>query len=280
MSINPSTASGPAAPRLDGKVAIVTGASRGIGAGTARAFAGAGAAVVLAARDATLLTDLEQEITAAGGHALSVPTDISDEGAVQRLVDRTVNAFGRLDVAFNNAAGGGHRPTPLADVQTKDYDSAHTVQVRGTFLCLKHQIPAMLATGGGAVVNMASTAGIQSVAGLAAYSSAKAGVIALTRVAALDYAEHGLRINAVAPGPILTDHLAAAGQQVREQAAQAMPLRRIGTIEEVAAAVLWLCTDSASYITGTTLPIDGGKLAGSPAFTRPDPPAAGPRPSG
>lgn len=200
---------------------------------------------------------------------MAVPTDVTDRAAVQRLIKTTVRVHGRLDAAVNNAAGGGHRPIPLAEVDPDDLDAAYATQVRGTFLCLKHQIPAMLATtGGGAIVTMASTAGLEGVGGLTAYSSAKAAVIALTRVAALDYGGQGLRVNALAPGPILTDHLAAAGEQVREQAAQAVPLRRIGTIAEVAAAALWLCSNAASYITGATITIDGGKTAGSQALRR------------
>jgi NAD(P)-dependent dehydrogenase (short-subunit alcohol dehydrogenase family) len=257
-------ANGPLA--LAGRVAVVTGASRGIGATTARAFAAAGATVVLAARDEARLAALAAEINAQGGRALAVATDVADATSVERLVARTVEAFGRLDIAFNNAAGGGHGPMPLADVPIEAYDSALAVTLRGTFLCLKYEIPAILAAGGGAIVNMSSTAGVDAVGGLAGYVSAKHGVIGLTKVAALDYAERGIRINAVAPGPILTDHLVQAGEEMQRRAGMAMPMRRIGRADEVASAVVWLCSDAASYITGVTLPIDGGKLAGSPPF--------------
>jgi NAD(P)-dependent dehydrogenase (short-subunit alcohol dehydrogenase family) len=253
---------------LTNQVAVVTGASRGIGAATARAFAEAGAAVALAARDRERLDTLAAEITAAGGTALSVPTDVSDPADVERMVTRTLDAFGRLDIAFNNAAGGGHPPTPLTDVAVEDFDSALAISLRGTFLCLKHEIAAMLNSGTGAIVNMTSTAGLEAVGGLAAYVSAKHGIVGLTKVAALEYAARGIRVNAVAPGPILTEQLERAGAAAQQGAAQAMPMKRVGRPEEVAAAVVWLCSDSASFITGATIPIDGGKLAGMAPFAR------------
>jgi NAD(P)-dependent dehydrogenase (short-subunit alcohol dehydrogenase family) len=203
-----------------------------------------------------------------GGRAIAVPTDVSDRASVERLVERTIAAFGRLDLAFNNAAGGGQSPTPLADLPVDAYDSALATTLRGVFLSMKYEIPAMLEAGGGAIVNMSSTAGLEGVAGLAGYVSSKHGVVGLTKVAALDYAEHGVRVNALAPGPILTDRLAQAGAEMQRQAGMAMPMRRIGHVEEVAAAVVWLCSDQASYITGATLPVDGGKLAGMAPFSR------------
>jgi NAD(P)-dependent dehydrogenase (short-subunit alcohol dehydrogenase family) len=251
---------------LDGRVAVVVGASRGIGAAVARAFSSAGADVALAARDKSALDDLAAELTAAGGRALAVPTDVSDAAAVARLIDRTVAHFGRLDLACNNAAGGGHRPMPLVDVSLDDFDSAVAVNLRGVFVAMKHEIPAMLATGGGAIVNMSSTAGTQAVGGLAAYVSTKHGLEGLTRVAALDYAEAGVRVNAIAPGPILTDNLQRAGADAQQRAAAAMPMRRIGRPDEVAAAAVWLCSEAAAFVTGTTLVVDGGKLAGAPPF--------------
>jgi NAD(P)-dependent dehydrogenase (short-subunit alcohol dehydrogenase family) len=253
---------------LDGRVALVTGASRGIGAAVGRALAGAGAAVVLAARDARALAERVAEIERDGGRALAVPTDIADEQAVRRLVERAVTVFGRLDAACNNAAGSHRPPTPLADIPVEDFDGELRTGLRGTFLSMKYEIPAMLRSGGGAIVNMASTAGLDAVAGLAGYVSTKHAVIGLTRTAALDYAAHGIRVNALAPGPILTDQLARAGEQAQRQAGMAMPMRRIGTPDEVAAAVVWLCSAASSFVTGTTLPIDGGKLAGTPPFDR------------
>jgi NAD(P)-dependent dehydrogenase (short-subunit alcohol dehydrogenase family) len=253
---------------LHGKVAIVTGASRGIGTAAARAFARAGATVALAARDEKALAAVAEHISLAGGRALAVPTDVGDAASVERLVARTVDAYGRLDIAFNNAAGGGHMPTPLAEVAVEDYESALAISLRGVFLSMKYELTVMLNAGGGAIVNMASTAGVEAVAGLAGYVSSKHGVIGLTKSAALDYAEQGIRINAVAPGPILTDRLEQAGEEAQRQAGLAMPMRRVGKPEEVASAVVWLCSDAASFITGATLPIDGGKLAGMAPFSR------------
>jgi NAD(P)-dependent dehydrogenase (short-subunit alcohol dehydrogenase family) len=254
-------------PSLRGKVAIVTGASRGIGAATARAFADAGAAVALAARSEHELTELAAAIDAAGGRAIAVPTDVGDADAVRQLVERTVQTFGRLDLAFNNAAGGGLPPAPLADVPVDAYDTAIAITLRSVFLSMKFEIPAILQTGeGGAIVNMSSTAGLEAVGGLAGYVSAKHGVIGLTKTAALDYGDRNIRVNAVAPGPILTDNLARAGEEAQRQAASAMPIRRVGQPDEVARVVVWLCSDRASYITGATIPIDGGKLAGVPPF--------------
>lgn len=251
---------------LTGSAAIVIGASRGIGATTARALASAGASVVVAARSEEALAALADEITADGGNALAVPVDVTDPVSVQRLIDQTVGAYGRLDAAVNNAAGGGHPPTPLADVAVADYDSAFAVSLRGTFLAMKYEIPAMLA-GGGSIVNMASTAGIHPVAGLAGYVSAKFGLVGLTRTAALDYAEAGIRVNALAPGPTLTEQLQASGEQAQQWAANTVPMRRIGQPNEIAAAVVWLCSSASSFVTGATLPIDGGMLAGMVPFT-------------
>jgi NAD(P)-dependent dehydrogenase (short-subunit alcohol dehydrogenase family) len=250
-----------ALPLLAGKVALVTGASRGIGAATAKAMAAAGAAVVLAARDEPALKAVAAAIAAAGGRALAVPTDVGDPAAVQRLVAAAVERFGRLDVAFNNAAGGGHLPAPLTEVAVEDFDSALRVNLRGVFLCLKYEIPAMIAAGGGAIVNMSSTAGLRGLPGLAAYNASKHGVIGLTRSAALDYAARGVRVNAVAPGPILSERLAALPEERRQPVIRAVPMQRIGQPDEVAATVIWLCSAGAAFVTGATIPIDGGRLA-------------------
>jgi NAD(P)-dependent dehydrogenase (short-subunit alcohol dehydrogenase family) len=254
------------AGQLEGRVGIVTGASRGIGATTAKALAAEGAAVALAARDESALAEVAGDIERAGGRPLVVPVDVTDEDAVKHLVEATTAAFARLDLAVNNAGGSGHPPTPLAYVTTRDFDSAFAVNLRGVFVALKYEIPAMLATGGGAIVNMASTAGVDAVAGLAGYVAAKHGLVGLTKVAALDYAEQGVRVNALAPGPILTERLQHAGEEAQRMAGLAMPMRRIGSPEEVAAAATWLLSDAASFVTGVTLAIDGGKLAGAAPF--------------
>lgn len=254
---------------LEGKVAIVTGASRGIGAATARAFSAAGASLALAARNEAALIALAEDLSSDGSNAIAVPTDVGDAAAVERLVAATVGAFGHLDVAFNNAAGGGQAPTPLADLPVEAYDSAIAITLRSVFLSMKYEIPALLESGGGAVVNMSSTVGTEAVGGLAGYVSAKHGVIGLTKTAALDYANQGVRVNAVAPGPILTENLERAGPEMQQRAGRAMPMRRIGQPDEVARTVVWLCSEQASFITGVTLPIDGGKLAGNAPFNAP-----------
>ena len=247
---------------MSGKVALVAGASKGIGAATAEAFAAAGAAVVLGARDITALKSVASGIEARGGRALAVGTDVTDAGSVRHLVETGLSAFGRLDAAFNNASAGP-LPAPLADIDPREFDVGIATNIRGTFLGMKFQIPAMLRTGGGAVVNMASIAGLNGTANLAAYVAGKAGIVGLTKVAALDYADHGIRVNVVAPGPILTYHIEAAGPQAQRGAAMSTPMRRIGTTAEVAQAVLWLCSEQSSFITGVVLPIDGGQAAGN-----------------
>jgi NAD(P)-dependent dehydrogenase (short-subunit alcohol dehydrogenase family) len=245
---------------LEDKIAIVTGASRGIGAATARVFAAAGASVVLAARSTSDLETLSREITGMGGEAFAVPTDVTDPASVEALVERAVSTFGRLDAAFNNA-GSGHQPTPLAELAVDEFDEVLAVNARGVFLAMKHEIPAMQATGGGAIVNMTSTAGLRGVKGIAAYVAGKHAIIGLTKTAALEYAADGVRVNAVAPGPIDSHRLASLPEQVRDQIAAVVPLGRIGDLGEVAATVAWLASDQASFITGATIPIDGGKTA-------------------
>jgi NAD(P)-dependent dehydrogenase (short-subunit alcohol dehydrogenase family) len=244
------------------KVALVAGASRGIGADTAKAFAAAGYAVALGARDTGALHDVAGEIEAAGGHAVATAIDVGDDDSMRSFVALAVDAFGRLDAAFNNAADGP-LPAPLAEIDPDEFDLGIRTNVRGTFLGMKHQIPAMLDNGGGAIVNMASVAGVHAMTNLAAYVAGKAAIIGLTQVAALDYADRGVRVNVVAPGPILTHHLQRAGTEAQRLAAQSVPMGRIGTTREVADVVLWFCSEQSSFVTGTTVPIDGGQLAGS-----------------
>ena len=244
------------------RVAIITGASRGIGAAAARAFAKAGYAVALAARSEDALRAVAERINNEGGRALAIATDIADSAAVHNLVARTVEAFGGLDAAFNNA-GAGVPPALLADIDVQAFDRALRVNAYGTFVCMRAQIPAMRTRGGGAIVNMSSTAGLQGVAGLAAYCAGKHAVIGLTKCAALDYAADGIRVNALAPGPIGTEHI---GVEQRKQIGAFVPIKRMGTPEEVAAFAVWLCSDQSTFITGAVLTIDGGRLAGTPSF--------------
>jgi NAD(P)-dependent dehydrogenase (short-subunit alcohol dehydrogenase family) len=246
---------------MEGRVALIAGASKGIGAATAEAFADTGAAVVLAARDIAALESVAQKIRDRGGQATAIRADVSDAGSVSALVESTLDTYGRLDAAFNNATDGP-MPAPLADIEPGEFDRGIATNIRGTFLGMKYQIGAMLQSGGGTIVNMASLAGVIGVAGLGAYVAGKAGIIGLTKVAALDYADHGIRVNVVAPGTILTHHLEAAGPEAQQHAALAAPMRRIGSPSEVAQLVIWLSSPASSYLTGAVIPIDGGQSAG------------------
>jgi NAD(P)-dependent dehydrogenase (short-subunit alcohol dehydrogenase family) len=250
---------------LTGKVAVITGASRGIGAAAAIAFARAGAKVVLAARDEEALRRVSDGLNEAGLVAMSVPTDVTEPSSVKRLVDFTLEKFHRLDAAFNNA-GGGHMPTPLAELDVEQFDRALGANARGTFLSMKYEIPAMLKTGGGTIVNMSSIAGVQGVNGIAGYVAGKHAVIGLTKAAAMDYAKQNIRVNAVAPGPILTER--TVGMISPDQAMFAVPVGRVGNREEVAAVAVWLASDLAAFVTGAIVPVDGGRLAGV-SFSRP-----------
>jgi NAD(P)-dependent dehydrogenase (short-subunit alcohol dehydrogenase family) len=246
---------------FSGRVALVVGASRGIGAGTARAFAAAGASVTVTARSADALQAVAAGIVADRGEVLAVAGDAMQPADAEEVVRQTLNRFGRLDFAFNNATDGP-LPAPLAEIDVDGFDAGIAGNIRATFLGCRSQIPAIIASGGGAVVNMASIAGLTGTANLGAYTAGKAGIIGLTKVAALDYADAGVRVNVVAPGPILTHHLERAGTYAQEQAARSVPMGRVGTVREVADVVLWLCSDEASFVTGAVVPIDGGQSAG------------------
>jgi NAD(P)-dependent dehydrogenase (short-subunit alcohol dehydrogenase family) len=245
---------------LAGKVVIITGASRGIGAAAARVVAAQGASVVLAARDEQALERLVADIARLGGEATAVATDVADEVAVDRLVAATLDRYGSLHGAFNNA-GSGHRPTPLAAIDPATFEQTLDVNLRGVFLCLRAELPELAP--GGAIVNMSSTAGLSGAPGMGAYSAAKHGVIGLTQTAALDYGPKGIRVNAIAPGPILTEGgIGAASADIQQRAAELLPLKRLGTPDEVARVAAWLLSDAASFVNGATISIDGGKLAG------------------
>jgi NAD(P)-dependent dehydrogenase (short-subunit alcohol dehydrogenase family) len=248
------------------RVVLVTGASRGIGAATARAFAAAGTSVVLVARDGQRLDAVREEIAAAGGAAIAFPADVSEAAATEAMVGRAIAEFGRLDVAVNAAAAHGARPRPLAETPPEEFEQALAVTVRGTYLSMRSEIPAMITAGGGVIVNVASTAGLRSISGLAGYVAAKRALIGLTEVAALDYAADGVRVNAIAPGPIHTEQLERAGAAAREHVSRTVPVHRLGTVDEVAATIRWMCSEDAAFVTGSTLVIDGGLLAGTPTF--------------
>jgi NAD(P)-dependent dehydrogenase (short-subunit alcohol dehydrogenase family) len=224
-------------------------------------LARAGYAVVVGARDGAALDGVVESIQGAGGRAVAARTDVGDVDSMRALVELAVDSFGRLDAAFNNATDGP-MPAPLADVDPDEFDVGLRTNVRGTFLGMKFEIPAMLNSGGGAIVNMASVAGVRAMTSLSTYVAAKAAIIGLTESAALDYADRGIRINVVAPGPIKTHHLERAGAEAQRLAAASVPMRRLGTTDDVADVVLWLCSPQSSFVTGATVPVDGGQLAG------------------
>lgn len=246
-------------PDLAGKAYLVTGASSGIGAVTALALGKAGARVALAARRAESCESLAGQIEAAGGEALVVPMDVRVEGDVRRAVGATVARFGRLDGAFNNAGllGGAQ---PLHQIETADFDAVMQTNVYGMFWSMKYEIAAMLATGGGAIVNNASLVAQVAFPDLAPYNASKHAVLGLTRTAGLEYFRQGIRINAVCPGPVETPMATAAfgSSENLHAAGRAFPAGRVGQPEEIARPVLFLLSNAASYISGQGLTVDGG----------------------
>ena len=254
------------------RVVLVIGASRGIGAAIATAFAATDAHVVLAARDGVALARIAARIGNAAGapSTLTRSVDVTDEDAVRGLLGDVDDRFGRLDVAVNSAGGSLRRPAPLQRWTAAEFRTSIAANLTGTFLAMKYELDLMTRTGGGAIVNVSSTAGQQPVAGLAGYVASKFGLEGLTRVAALDNASAGIRVNAIAPGPILTDPLAAAGSEAQAAAVAAVPLGRLGTIDDVASAAVWLASPDSGFVTGTTVTIDGGRLAGTPPFRSSD----------
>jgi NAD(P)-dependent dehydrogenase (short-subunit alcohol dehydrogenase family) len=249
---------------LDGKVGIVTGGTSGIGRETTLLFAKAGVKVVVAGRREKEGEETIELVRAAGGDGLFVKTDVSKSSEVEALVRQTVETFGRLDVAFNNAGTEGVW-VPIARQSEVDWDRTISINLKGVWLCLKYEIRQMLKQGGaGAIVNMASVTGLVGSAGAGAYSASKHGVIGLTKTAALETAQNGIRINAVCPAVIETamgDRLFGA-PAVHKYVLGCHPIGRFGRPAEIAEAVLWMCSDSASFMTGQCLVLDGGFLAG------------------
>jgi NAD(P)-dependent dehydrogenase (short-subunit alcohol dehydrogenase family) len=247
-----------------GKVALVTGAASGMGLATAQAFAAAGAAVVLADFRDEAVNAETQKLVAAGRKAIGVRCDVSDDSQVAAMVDRTVAEFGRLDAAFNNA-GVMARIAPTADSTREEWDRVIGINLRGVWSCMKYELQHMERQGSGAIVNNASVGALTGNPGIGSYIASKHGVVGLTRTAALEYIKRGIRVNAVNPGLIDTQiarDVVSGDEKAYAEIAKNVPIGRAGTPEEIASAVLWLCSPGASYVVGQALTVDGGMTVG------------------
>ena len=261
--------------RFAGQVAIVTAGGSGIGAATARRFAGEGAAVVIADLSGTRAETVASGITTNGGRAAAIKMDASDPAAVQRTIRLALDTFGRLDVMMNNA--GLAEAAPLDEISLESWNRVIAVTLTSTFLGMKHSLPIMRAQGKGVIVNTASISGTAGDYGLSSYNAAKAGVINLTRSAAIENARDNIRVNCVCPGAIDTRGIQILGREradeLRRQHAAVHPIGRVGEADEVASTVLFLASDEASFITGAAIVVDGGLTAhtGLPHFPKPAP---------
>ena len=248
---------------FEGKVAFVTGAAGGIGFATARAFAESGAAVVITDVNENAAKAAADALTNAGHKALGLRCDVSDEAQVATAIAETVSVFGRLDAAYNNA--GLHAPSvETADALAEDFDRVIAVNLRGVWACMKHELRQMRKQGNGTIVNCSSQSGLAGIAGLGAYTASKHGVIGLTKAAALEYARRGIRINAICPGTANTPMVAKAMKDhpaEMQAVIDDIPLGRLGTPEEIASAVLWLCSPGAGFMIGQIVAPDGGYTA-------------------
>ena len=243
-----------------GKVALVTGAASGMGLAAAHAFAEAGAAVALADFREDVVKAEAQKLAAAGHKAIAIRCDVSDDAQVEAMIDQIVAEFGRLDVAFNNA-GVMARIAPTADSTREEWDRVIGINLRGVWSSMKYELRQMQRQGSGAIVNNASVGALTGNPGIASYIASKHGVVGLTRTAALEYIQHGIRVNAVNPGLIDTQiarDVVSGDKQAYNDIAKNVPIRRAGRPEEIASAVLWLCSPGASYVVGHALTVDGG----------------------
>ena len=248
-----------AALDFSGKTALVIGGTTGIGAATARLFAAAGARVVIAGLGPEQGAQVAEACTTDGGEAFFIETDVREAAQVQAAVAAAAARYGRIHIAVNNAGIEG-RFGPVQDATVEDFDQVIGVNLRGIWLGMKYEIPHMLAQGGGAIVNTSSSAGLTAIANVALYTASKHAVVGLTKASALELARSGIRVNAVAPGPVDTGllHRMIAGKIDVSVIAESVPMGRISSAEETAQAILWLCSDAASYVTGHTLAVDGG----------------------
>jgi NAD(P)-dependent dehydrogenase (short-subunit alcohol dehydrogenase family) len=248
---------------FDGKVALVTGAASGLGLAAATAFAASGASVALADWNETAVYEAAEALSAKGHKVLAIQCDVADDAAVEAMVARTVETFGRLDVAYNNA-GVQNVLAETADTTRTDYDRVMGINLRGLWSCMKFELAQMRQQASGAIVNCSSLGGLVGGAERGIYHAAKHGVLGFTKSAALEYAARGIRINAVCPGLIWTpmaDQMVADGQgEALKGMEKAVPMGRVGRAEEIADAVLWLCSDAASYVTGQSISVDGGYI--------------------
>ncbi len=243
--------------RFSSKVAFITGAASGIGRATAIAFAAEGASIAILDRTEDALSETAEAVRTAGAEVLVIACDVSQPDQVEAAVGRVVDTFGRLDIAFNNA-GVENKAAPVHEIELAEWDRILDINLRGTFVCMKHELSQMVRQGGGVIVNTSSGAGVRGVAGGASYTASKHAIIGLTKAAALDYARQNIRVNAVLPGNIETPMMDRFTGGDIQKAIDLEPVGRLGKPEEIANAVLWMSADLGAFVTGAAVSVDGG----------------------